>query len=170
MKIPSPALLVLLPFLSGCNEFTDAYKPAAINFELAPYSGKTEIIACKMDGKFQEDEQELKSHGYVCLGISSVITAFSLTSDQLRSQGKQVGADIVLCAIEPAGNETIYYPPSSSDGNSASGGFRPKPPNIPPSAEVKECYKYTASFWRNPRGDTDTVIELADDGLSPFSG
>jgi hypothetical protein len=167
MKISSAVLLALLPFLSGCNQFTAAYKPAAINVELAPYSGKTEVIVCKMKGKFQEDEQELKSHGYVRLGTSSFITAFSLTSAQLRSQGKKVGADIVLFTIEPAGSETINYPASSGDSGGLAGGFRPKPSlYIPPQSEVRECYKYAASFWRNPQGDSGAVLELADDG--PF--
>jgi hypothetical protein len=179
MKTFFPALLALTlsVFLGGCNEFTYSYKPTATNAELAPYSGKTETMFTTA-GDIDRDAKMLESHGCICLGTSSFTTTDLVTINQVQSQGKKVGADLVLWTSDDLGSTsggsffetggTSGSGPSGADINAYGDGPSTAPSNPygvydNDSSTVQweeSTFQYTASFWRKPQGDSaDATVE-----------
>jgi hypothetical protein len=123
MKTPIPtvlvsAVLVLGSLLaSGCSTvIKQSYEgdPASSTLKLAAYSGSTAIFG-SVDP--EGDGRQLVGEDYARLGVSSFKTDGHVTFEEIKSEGEDVGADIVLFTVRKPGIGQALQPVAlSNDG------------------------------------------------------
>jgi hypothetical protein len=123
MKTPTPAAAIWAPLLfgallfSGCSTvIKQSYEgdPATSNLKVSAYSGTTTIYG-SVDPV--GDSRNLVSEDYARLGVSFFKTDGHVTYDEIKSEGQDVGADVVLFTIRKPGIGQALPPvASNSDG------------------------------------------------------
>lgn len=147
--------------LTGCTTvIKQSYEgdPAASTLKLAAYSGSTAVYGSTDP---EGDARQLVSESYAQIGVSKFEKEGRVKYEELQSEAKDVGADIVLFSVKGRGSRQ-YLPPVALNTDGTAYTLAPfvHPDSAPAAggsyssaasgdaAISGQDYSYTLSFWR----------------------
>ncbi len=157
----SAALIIGTLLTAGCSTLIkQSYEgdPAASNMKLAAYSGSTAIYGSTDP---EGDGRQLVNENYTRIGESKFQKDGRVRYEELQSEAKDVGADIVLFSVKWQGSRQFLPPVAlNSDGTPYTLAPFVYPNSVPvaggsysgansgEAAISGQDYSYTLSFWR----------------------
>jgi hypothetical protein len=159
--VSASLFLGTLLLTTGCSTLIkQSYEgdPAASNTKLAAYSGSTAVYGSTDP---EGDGRQLVSEGYARIGMSNFQKDGRVKYEELQSEAKDVGADVVLFSVKWQGSRQCL-PPVALNNDGAPYTLAPFVyPNSVPAAVGSyssansgdaaisgQSYSYMLSFWR----------------------